>query len=59
MHPDASLLVLTEALRAFAEATQDYDRLVEVVGRTTAKLVGDGCVVGFRTCPPGSAAQDR
>ncbi len=39
------LRVLSGALRAFAEATTDYDRLLNVVAQTVAEAVADGCVV--------------
>lgn len=39
------LHVLAGALRAFAEATTDYERLLDVVARTVAQVVADGCVV--------------
>ena len=39
------LRVLSGSLRAFAEATTDYERLLDVVARTLARHVGDGCVV--------------
>jgi signal transduction histidine kinase len=39
------LHVLSGALRAFAEATTDYERLLDVVARTLADVVKDGCVV--------------
>jgi signal transduction histidine kinase len=39
------LRVLSEAQRAFAEATVDYGRLLEVVARRLAEVVEDGCVV--------------
>jgi signal transduction histidine kinase/CheY-like chemotaxis protein len=39
------LHVLSGALRGFAEATTDYERLLDVVARTLAEVVKDGCVV--------------
>src|ERR1700733_14123148 len=39
------LHVLSGALRAFAEATTDYERLLNVVARTVAEVVADGCIV--------------
>ncbi len=39
------LRVLSGALRAFAEATTDYERLLNVVARTVAEAVADGCIV--------------
>jgi two-component system, cell cycle sensor histidine kinase and response regulator CckA len=43
--PEHRLRVLSVALRAFAEATTDYDRLLEVVARTLSDVVADGCIV--------------
>jgi two-component system, cell cycle sensor histidine kinase and response regulator CckA len=37
--------VLSEALRSFAEATSDYETLLDVVAKKLATVVGDGCVV--------------
>jgi hypothetical protein len=37
--------VLSETVRAVAEATADYQRLLEVVARKLAGVVKDGCVV--------------
>src|SRR5581483_3345515 len=37
--------VLSGALREFAEATREYDRLLDVVARTLSTVVRDGCVV--------------
>jgi two-component system cell cycle sensor histidine kinase/response regulator CckA len=42
---DDRLHVLSGALRAFAEATTDYERLLEVVARTVSDVVADGCIV--------------
>jgi signal transduction histidine kinase len=42
---DHRLGVLYRALRAFAEATTDYERLVDVVARTMVDVVADGCIV--------------
>jgi len=39
------LSILSGSLRAFAEATTDYERLLDVVARTLADVVKDGCVV--------------
>jgi two-component system cell cycle sensor histidine kinase/response regulator CckA len=39
------LHVLSAALRAFAEATTDYERLLDVVARTVVDVVADGCIV--------------
>jgi transcriptional regulator with GAF, ATPase, and Fis domain len=44
-HSDNRLHVLSGALRAFAEATTDYERLVGVIARTVASVVADGCIV--------------
>jgi signal transduction histidine kinase len=44
-HLEDRLRTLSGALRAFAEATTDYERLLEVVARTLAEVVKDGCVV--------------
>ena len=37
--------VLSNALRGFAEATTDYEALLDIVARTLAAVVHDGCVV--------------
>jgi PAS domain S-box-containing protein len=42
---DDRLHVLSGALRAFAEATTDYERLLNVVARTVADVVADACIV--------------
>jgi two-component system, cell cycle sensor histidine kinase and response regulator CckA len=42
---DDRLHVLSGALRAFAEATTDYERLLGVVARTVSDVVADGCIV--------------
>ena len=47
--PDGRLRVLSTALRAFAEATTDYERLLDVVARTVAYIVADGCIVRLLT----------
>jgi two-component system, cell cycle sensor histidine kinase and response regulator CckA len=39
------LRVLSSSLRAFAEATTDYEALLNVVAKTLAEVVKDGCVV--------------
>ena len=39
------LRVLSGTLREFAEATTDYRRLLDVVARSLAEIVKDGCVV--------------
>jgi PAS domain S-box-containing protein len=42
---DHRLHVLSAALRAFAEATTDYERLLNVVARTVSDVVADACIV--------------
>jgi PAS domain S-box-containing protein len=42
---DDRLHVLSGALRAFAEATTDYERLLTVVAHTVSDAVADGCIV--------------
>jgi PAS domain S-box-containing protein len=42
---DDRLHVLSGALRAFAEATTDYQRLLDVVARKVTDVVADGCIV--------------
>jgi PAS domain S-box-containing protein len=37
--------ILSEALRAFSDATTDYDRLLDVIARRLGEIVKDGCVV--------------
>ena len=39
------LRILLTSLRAFSEATSDYQRLLDVVARSLAEVVKDGCVV--------------
>ncbi len=39
------LRTLSGALRAFAEATTNYDVLLDVVARTLSQVIKDGCVV--------------
>ncbi len=39
------LRILLTSLRAFSEATSDYQRLLDVVARSLAAVVKDGCVV--------------
>ncbi len=39
------LRTLSGALRAFAEATTNYDVLLDVVARTLSEVIKDGCVV--------------
>jgi signal transduction histidine kinase/ActR/RegA family two-component response regulator len=46
MHgPEDRLRLLSGALRAFSESTTDYEQLLDVIARTLASAVGDGCVV--------------
>ena len=42
---DDRLHVLSGALRAFAEATTEYERLLTVVAQTVSDVVADGCIV--------------
>jgi hypothetical protein len=42
---DDRLHVLSAALRAFVEATTDYERLLNVVARTVSDVVADACIV--------------
>jgi len=44
-HIDDRLRILSAVLRDFAEATADYERLLDVVARKLAEVVKDGCVV--------------
>jgi signal transduction histidine kinase/ActR/RegA family two-component response regulator len=39
------LRIISSSLRAFAEATTDYERLLDVVARKLSEVVQDGCVV--------------
>jgi signal transduction histidine kinase len=41
----ARLRVLADASRAFATVATDYPRLLDRIARTTADLVGDGCLI--------------
>jgi GAF domain-containing protein len=43
--PEDPFRILSGALHDFAEATADYERLLDVVARRLAELVKDGCVV--------------
>ena len=45
------LQMLSASLRAFAEATTDYERLLNVISQRLAQVVKDGCVV--RLLEPG------
>jgi PAS domain S-box-containing protein len=51
---DRRLHALAESMRAFAEATTDYDRLPGVVAEHLARLIGDGCFL-FLLSEDGSA----
>jgi PAS domain S-box-containing protein len=42
---DDRLHILSGALRAFAQATTDYEHLLDVVARTVSGVVADGCIV--------------
>jgi len=42
---EGRLAILSGTVRAFAEATTDYERLLEVIARQLAAVVRDGCVV--------------
>src|SRR6187549_3273887 len=42
---EARLQTLSDTVRAFAEATSDYDRLFQVVAQKLAEVVKDGCVL--------------
>jgi signal transduction histidine kinase len=42
---EARLRTLSDTLRAFAEATSDYERLFGVVAQKLAEVVKDGCVL--------------
>ena len=42
---ETRLRVLGTALRAFAEATTDYERLLNVIARSVSSVVADGCIV--------------
>ena len=42
---NARLHVLAEASHAFATVVTDYGHLIETIATTTARLVGDGCIV--------------
>ena len=46
---DRRLHGLSDTMRAFAEATTDYARLLDTVAERIADLVGDGCVVALVT----------
>ncbi|MES1178597.1 MAG: ATP-binding protein [Myxococcales bacterium] len=45
--PDGRLHGLSDTMRAFAEATIDYQRLLNTVAERMASLVGNGCVVAL------------
>ena len=44
---DGRLRGLSDTMRAFAEATIDYQRLLNTVAERMARLVGNGCVVAL------------
>src|SRR6188768_463 len=54
---DGRLYSLSDTMRAFAEATIDYQRLLRTVAERMARLVGHGCVLvlvsedGQQLCP--------
>ncbi len=45
LEPGGPLKLLSGVLRAFAEATSDYNTLVDVIARELSDMVKDGCVV--------------
>ncbi len=45
MNAEERLRVLSDTLRAFAEATADYKQLLDVISRAFAQVVADGCIV--------------
>src|SRR3954470_24441617 len=45
--PDGRLHGLPDTMRAFAEATIDYQRLLNTVAERMGRLVGNGCVVAL------------
>ncbi len=46
---DERLRMLSSTLRAFAEATTDYERLLDIVARSLSEVVKDGCVMRLLT----------
>src|SRR6478736_5321768 len=44
---DGRLRGLSDTMRAFAEATIDYQRLLKIVAERMARLVGHGCIVAL------------
>src|SRR3954466_4880518 len=44
---DGRLRGLSDTMRAFAEATIDYQRLLRTVAERMARLVGHGCVIAL------------
>jgi signal transduction histidine kinase/ActR/RegA family two-component response regulator len=42
---ETRLRVISSSMRAFAEATTDYERLLDIVARRLAEVLKDGCVV--------------
>jgi len=59
------LRVLADAMRAFAEATTEVDRLIDIVAARLADVVKDGCMVflladeGDRICPAALHGNDE
>ena len=45
--PDGRLYGLSDTMRAFAEATIDYQRLLSTVAERMARLLGNGCIVAL------------
>jgi two-component system, cell cycle sensor histidine kinase and response regulator CckA len=45
--PEGRLHGLSDTMRAFAEATIDYQRLLKTVAQRMAQLVGNGCVIAL------------
>src|SRR3954447_17017354 len=44
---DGRLRGLSDTMRAFAEATIDYQRLLRTVAECMARLIGHGCIVAL------------
>jgi two-component system, cell cycle sensor histidine kinase and response regulator CckA len=45
VNAEERLRVVSDTLRAFAEATADYQQLLDVISRAFAQVVADGCIV--------------